>query len=274
MRRQESKKTAKVERQAADAPRERVPVKVAKKAVVEPVKKSAPAVAERAEVKVKGEAGKQAKAAPEKKPSSEAVAVSTERAKSAPAPPKKEAKTAPAKPAAQAPQKSSAPAKETAASRPGNKAPAPEVGGREASPEPTDEQYQAAIERVRRRVVEQGGASSAPPGVGGEGPGEGGIVRGLAFLVYYNELQSLIKEKWVVAERKPGLSAVLRFGVHADGEVFDVELVRSSGDSVFDESALRAVSRANPLPPPPAGYRREFAVQKVEVIFGGSGPAD
>jgi TonB family protein len=61
----------------------------------------------------------------------------------------------------------------------------------------------------------------------------------------------------------------VRFGVQPDGEVFAIELVKRSGDRAFDESVVRAVSKANPLPPPPQTYQQEFATQKVEVTFGG-----
>ena len=47
-----------------------------------------------------------------------------------------------------------------------------------------------------------------------------------------------------------------------------VELAERSGDIVFDESAMRAVRKAHPLPPPPEAYRNEFTRQKIEVVFG------
>ena len=95
------------------------------------------------------------------------------------------------------------------------------------------------------------------------------MIRGAEVLVYYNQLQERVKESWIVTERKPGLSAVIRFGVQPNGEIFAIELVESSGDKAFDQSVLRAVNKANPLPPPPPAYQREFAVQKVEITFGG-----
>ena len=77
-----------------------------------------------------------------------------------------------------------------------------------------------------------------------------------------------MKQSWIVAEHKSGLTAVVRFGILANGEVVEVELVERSGDIVFDESAMRAVRKANPLPPPPEAYRNEFTRQKIEVVFG------
>jgi TonB family protein len=48
-----------------------------------------------------------------------------------------------------------------------------------------------------------------------------------------------------------------------------VELAESSGDRAFDQTVLRAVRKANPLPPPPEAYREEFLTQKVEITFSG-----
>jgi len=134
-----------------------------------------------------------------------------------------------------------------------------------------DKQYLAAIDRARQQVKRStlpGPSRPGPSGVGGKDPGGGGVVRGFEFLLYYDQLQERVKESWIVTERKPGLSAVVRFGVQPNGEIFAIELVESSGDKAFDQSVLRAVNKANPLPPPPPAYQREFAVQKVEITFG------
>ena len=134
-----------------------------------------------------------------------------------------------------------------------------------------DKHYEAAITRAKQQVRRSTLPSPSRPGpsaVEREGPDGGSVVRRFEFLVYSDQLQNRVKESWIVAERKPGLSAVVRFGVQANGEIFDIELIKSSGDKVFDQSTLRAVNKANPLPPPPPAYQQEFAVQKVEVTFG------
>lgn len=145
-----------------------------------------------------------------------------------------------------------------------------------------DRRILAALERVRKQVQEkaagggmEGGSANRASGSGpltlGGAPGEGGggVVRGLEFIMYTEQVKRRVKENWIVTEKKPGLTAVVRFGVEADGRVFDVELVKPSGDRAFDESTVRAVRSASPLPPPPQAYLHEFATQKVEVAFGG-----
>jgi len=93
-------------------------------------------------------------------------------------------------------------------------------------------------------------------------------VYGPEFLAYTENIKQKVKEGWIVPDRKPGLTAVVQFGVEVGGEVIDVELVQPSGDRAFDQSALRAVRNAK-LPPPPEMYREDFVTQKVHMTFGG-----
>ena len=119
------------------------------------------------------------------------------------------------------------------------------------------------MERVRQRL-----RAEAPPSPASGGQAGGDTLRGLPFILYIQEVKQRVKQSWIVAEPRPGLTAVVRFGILASGEIVEVELAERSGDTVFDESAIRAVRKASPLSPPPAAYRNEFTRQKVEVIFG------
>jgi len=147
------------------------------------------------------------------------------------------------------------------------------------SSEERDKQIVAALDRIKAQVKDkektgQGGQAggSGPPSIGGApGGGGGGLVRGLEFIRYTEQIQRRMRESWIVTEKKPGLSAIVRFRIQPDGEVLEVEMVRPSGDTAFDQSVVRAVRKANPLPPPPPTYQQEFATQKVEMNFGGEG---
>jgi colicin import membrane protein len=134
-----------------------------------------------------------------------------------------------------------------------------------------DPRYAAAIENIRRRV-EGGGAGLGGEGGGqvataGEGSGVGGGDRvvGTEFLIYYNIMLSRIKQAWVWVGHDQSLSVTVRFAIEADGEIRNVKLNRSSGDASYDESVIQAVQRVNPLPAPPATYRRDFS--QVELTF-------
>ncbi len=120
------------------------------------------------------------------------------------------------------------------------------------SDEQRDRQILAALDKVRSRVK----------------PAAGTAVRGLPFLLYTRQVKQRVRESWIVAQEKPGVSAVVRFGILPSGDIVAIELARGSGDRVFDESVIRAVKKADPLPPPPESYRHEFTRQKVEVVFG------
>ena len=174
------------------------------------------------------------------------------------------------------PEKKKAPAK-TAVKKPEQaKKPPPqpsspqEPEGQRLSAEEREQQIVAALEKVRQRVQtdrRQTAQTPHPPSapIGSAG---GDTLRGLPFILYTQEVKQRVKQSWIVAEPKPGLTAVVRFGILANGEVVGLELAERSGDSIFDESAMRAVRKASPLPPPPEAYRNEFTRQKVEVVFG------
>lgn len=144
-----------------------------------------------------------------------------------------------------------------------------------------EKEIATALERVRRSTAENdnGGATNretpAPARQEREGVTQGAVGDtgspryGAEFIAYTQHIKQKVKDAWILAERKPGLRAVVRFGVEGSGQVMEVELADSSGDRAFDQSALRAVRKASPLPSPPEAYREEFATQKVEITFSG-----
>ena len=137
--------------------------------------------------------------------------------------------------------------------------------------EERDRQISAALGKIRQHVKSDQ-AQLATPRTPNSGQGDAGggstPVRGLAFIMYTEEVKRRVKQGWIVAEQKPGLTAMVRFGILANGEVVNIALAERSGSMVFDESAMRAVRKASPLPPPPEAYRNEFTRQQVEVVFG------
>ena len=140
-----------------------------------------------------------------------------------------------------------------------------------------------ALERVRKGVTEKADGKGDERVTSRETPGltrqekegapheavGGGGGHGVEFIAYTQHIKQKVKEAWILAERKPGLRAVVRFGVEPNGEVMEAELADSSGDRAFDQSTLRAVRKASPFPSPPEAYREEFATQKVEITFSG-----
>ena len=119
--------------------------------------------------------------------------------------------------------------------------------------------------RLRReaRIGQEGSAGAGPAG-GGKGSG-GSVVKGVEFLVYRNDLLSRIKQGWAWFGKRKDLEVTVVFGVGADGKIFGLKVLKDSGDKSYNESVVRAVLRASPLPPPPASYARDFA--EVEATF-------
>lgn len=65
-----------------------------------------------------------------------------------------------------------------------------------------------------------------------------------------------IKNAWLRPPGLPeGLKCDLRVRILPNGEVISAKVEASSGNRLFDDSALAAVNKASPLPPPPAGLR-------------------
>jgi periplasmic protein TonB len=76
---------------------------------------------------------------------------------------------------------------------------------------------------------------------------------------YLGLVQSKIGRRWhpsaASTAGRPSLEAVVSFRIGSRGQVLTPELFKSSGLSIFDRSALRAVMESNPLPPPPTRFR-------------------
>lgn len=101
-------------------------------------------------------------------------------------------------------------------------------------------------------------AVGAPEGSsnGSTQAGAGGAQVGLARRLYYTEIWNAIRSKWALPDflKDKNLEAVLIVSVRRDGKILNVRFEKRSGSSLFDESAERAVMKADPLPPFPAIY--------------------
>ncbi len=131
--------------------------------------------------------------------------------------------------------------------------------------------YAAAASKWHAKGATGGGGglggtdtSPGPLGTPGYGGGGGGQVVGFEFLAYQQRVVTTVKGVWTNAAPRPGLVAKVRFSIAPNGDVSAVRLEQPSGDAVFDSSALRAVQRANPLPPPPSHYVNEFRDFMIE----------
>jgi len=134
------------------------------------------------------------------------------------------------------------------------------------------------MERVKLRAKESRARKEKSDAVGQANPGKGegavalgqngrggGIVKGFEFLVYRNRMLHLIKEQWTWVGKVTDLEVTVRFGILENGEVIGLRVIEASGDLTYDDSVLRAMRKAAPLPPPPDNYRKDF--MSVELTF-------
>lgn len=105
------------------------------------------------------------------------------------------------------------------------------------------------------------------PGVGGIGVGSSAF--GNQFGAYLQAVQQRISSKWrasdVNAQLKSPPPVLVSFVILRNGEVKEVKVLRSGGDSTYDLSAQRAVLEAGPFEPLPQAYKGSSAL--IEVAF-------
>lgn len=105
-------------------------------------------------------------------------------------------------------------------------------------------------------VAETGGKGSAAASAAGSPDGEQVAT---ALRVYYIALQHAIRKHWNLPDylKKQDLEAVVVVVLRRDGRVLDLKIEKKSGQPLFDDSAVRAIRKAEPLPPFPEIYSRQ-----------------
>jgi TolA protein len=126
---------------------------------------------------------------------------------------------------------------------------------------------------MERRLKGGGGGGGGQPGqgpIGLGGSGGGGQQIGIELAGYMLRLTERIRSRWTNPLQVQGLVAIVRFDIAPDGTVSNVQVVQSSGNAAYDQSAARAVMLANPVPAPPAGQAAPLA-DGVQIEFHSEG---
>jgi len=71
-------------------------------------------------------------------------------------------------------------------------------------------------------------------------------------------IEEKVRSNWSLPGEFTGLAVTISVKVTRTGEVTLAEIVRSSGNSLFDESAVTALMKASPLPFPEEPRYYEF----------------
>lgn len=146
-----------------------------------------------------------------------------------------------------------------------------------------------AIEEIQKRVAERegggqgsGGAGKGSPqgpivatagggagsGIGsGTGTGSGG---GTPEQVHANMVEAKIKREWALPQNFPKgknpLAAIIVVIIERDGQVQKAWFEKKSGNNAYDQMAMRAIKKAEPLPPFLKGMTGNTAA--VGIRFG------
>lgn len=125
----------------------------------------------------------------------------------------------------------------------------------------------SAIEELRKKVKENPSGpgtgtagnpvTEGPAVIGGGGSGQARALRQID--IYNAEIASRIQQNWAFSEQlagdHKGLHTIIVMEILRNGNMQDIRLERKSGNRYLDESAYRAVRKADPLPPLPESYR-------------------
>jgi colicin import membrane protein len=104
-----------------------------------------------------------------------------------------------------------------------------------------DEEVAQAIEIIRKNKL----------GDVSKGQGLQGIQSSEAENLYFSLVRQKIREQWVHPEfSSEDLEALLSFQIDRKGNIISPKIIQSSGNVLFDRSAMKAILKASPLPPP------------------------
>ncbi len=103
-----------------------------------------------------------------------------------------------------------------------------------------------------------GGQGFGAARTGGQGMG-GGVLASAEKIAYSNLLQQHVKSGWRWLPGAKKLKALVSVRILPNGQVQDIRITTSSGNSKFDDSVVRAVRKASPVPPPPEKFYSEFS---------------
>ena len=125
-----------------------------------------------------------------------------------------------------------------------------------------DARLAAATRRIKNSFegesVNAGGENFGAAKLGGKGMG-GGVLASAEKIAYANALQQHVKQGWRWPSNSKRLRALIVVRMATSGAVQDARIEQSSGTSSFDDSVVRAVRKADPLPAPPPNLYSEFA---------------
>ncbi len=106
-----------------------------------------------------------------------------------------------------------------------------------------------------KKEEQKGGKSSSlsPNSAKGSGVPSGSVAE-----QYYSLVWDKIQNAWILpsgmAALSYGLETIVSITINKDGKVSNIKIEKSSGNSYFDQTAIRAINKVNPLPQLPPSW--------------------
>jgi TonB family protein len=133
--------------------------------------------------------------------------------------------------------------------------------------------YEDLLKEMRERAGEKPAKPAAKPTQVAGVAGASGAVRGVRVspeeMAWRRTVRIRVRNAWVLAPgfRHQDLQAHVRVKLDASGNVVGVpKITRRSGNPWYDDSVLRALAKASPLPPPPEAGDWEFGFSPEDVF--------
>jgi colicin import membrane protein len=83
--------------------------------------------------------------------------------------------------------------------------------------------------------------------------------------MYKMTVETQIKSQWSYSDALGNYEAIVIVNIRNDGTVLETRFIKPSGNKIFDESVLKAIEKAKPLPPLPEGYEKSY--EEIKINF-------
>lgn len=119
----------------------------------------------------------------------------------------------------------------------------------------------AALDEIRKKVARSEPVEEKPPPI--SSPKIPPALESKLEDYYYKVVESKIKEEWTIPENLlkekelVDLEAIIIIIIEGDGKIQKWWFEKKSGNTFYDQSAMRAIKKAEPLPPIPKELNKE-----------------
>jgi len=115
------------------------------------------------------------------------------------------------------------------------------------------------LARIKKKVGKTGQTVARTGGASGGGWGE--RQKEIQYQSYHDQIYQVVRSNWINPPNfdlnRKDIITVVSITILPDGRISNTYIEQSSGDPLFDQSALRAILKSDPLPPPPIGLETQ-----------------